>query len=124
MNPFIFSKDKVQNPIESSHGEVVYELVGRPDAHGNATQHSLAHIVIPAGKASLLHYHKVCEETYYILQGKARMLLNGQESTLSPGQACLILPHQRHKILNTGDEPLEFLAICAPAWYPEDSYYD
>ncbi len=111
-------------PLRSAHGEVVYELFGRAAEHGGATRHSLAHIVLPPGKASLRHYHKVSEESYYILRGQGRMVIDGQEHTLSPAQAMLILPGQRHQIFNDGEEELEFLAICAPAWYPEDSYYE
>lgn len=117
------SKDKVSNPLFSQHGEVVYEMIGRPVEHGGAQQHSLAHIVIPPGKASLLHYHQVCEETYYLLRGRARMHLDEQVFEMSPGQAVVILPGQRHQIFNDLDEDLEFLAICAPAWYPKDSFY-
>jgi mannose-6-phosphate isomerase-like protein (cupin superfamily) len=122
MNP-TYEKSRT-TPLHSPHGEIVYEMVGRASEHGGATQHSLAHIVIPPGKASLLHYHKICEETYYLLKGQARMVLDGQEFSASPGEAILVLPQQRHQIFNAGDSDLEFLAICAPAWYPEDSYYE
>jgi mannose-6-phosphate isomerase-like protein (cupin superfamily) len=119
----IFDKSHT-SPLQSPHGEIVYELTGRAPEHGGATAHSLAHIVIPPGKASLLHYHKICEETYYLLQGQARMVLDGQTFTASPGEAILILPSQRHQIFNDGATDLEFLAICAPAWHPDDSFYE
>ncbi|MBN2550394.1 MAG: cupin domain-containing protein [Anaerolineales bacterium] len=117
------SKEKVTTPLSSPHGEVVYEMIGRPVEHGGTQQHSLAHIVLPPGKASLLHYHQVCEETYYILRGQGRMRLDEQTFDLHPGEAVVVLPGQRHQIFNHQTEDLEFLAICAPAWYPEDSFY-
>ena len=118
------SKHQVPDPIFTPHGETIYEMIGRPQEHGEAKLHSLAHVTISPGKASLAHHHQVCEETYYVLKGAARMVLDGQEFSLSPGQACLILPGQTHQIFNPGSQELEFLAICAPAWYPEDSFYD
>lgn len=116
-------KDQITHPFVAPHGEIVYELLGRAAAH-KASLHSLAHILLPPGKASLRHHHLVSEESYYILKGQARMCVDGQEYTLGPGEACLILPPQVHQIFNIADEDLEFLAVCAPAWQPGDSYND
>jgi mannose-6-phosphate isomerase-like protein (cupin superfamily) len=122
-NSPIFSKAQVKQPIESSHGETVFEMIGLDEKRGGAKLHSLAHIVIAQGKASLAHHHKISEESFYILHGRACMEIDGHSYHLNPGQACLIMPGQTHQIFNDGDQPLEFLAICAPAWYPEDSYF-
>lgn len=124
MNTHPLSQNQVTDPIVTPHGETVYEMIGRVAHHGGAVQHSLAHIILAEGKAAQAHHHKVCEESYYILKGQARMVIDGQELLLSPGQTCLILPPQVHQLFNTGEGALEFLAVCAPAWYPEDSYYD
>ena len=124
MSTQISSKERVLDPIETPHGETVYELIGRACAHGGARGHSLAHIVIPPGKASLAHRHQVSEESYYILQGEARMVIDGRTYAMSPGEACLISPGQVHQVFNAGARDLEFLAICTPAWYPEDSFYE
>jgi mannose-6-phosphate isomerase-like protein (cupin superfamily) len=115
-------KDKADcTPIVSAHGEVVYELMGK--AAGGTTQHSLAHIEMPAGKGSLPHHHPEAEESYYILQGQARLIVDGETYTLSTGQSVAITPGMVHQILNDQDEPLHFLAVCAPAWIPDNSVY-
>ena len=97
-------------------------MIGRAKEHGAAEKHSLAHIVIAPGDGCEPHYHKVCEESYYILKGRARLVLDGQSYEMAPGQACLLMPGQTHQIISVGEEDLEFLAVCAPAWYPEDTY--
>jgi mannose-6-phosphate isomerase-like protein (cupin superfamily) len=51
------------------------------------------------------------------------MRVDGREVTLSPGQACLIMPGETHEIFSTGSEDLEFLTVSAPAWTPDDSYF-
>lgn len=112
-----------QPPFVSDHGEVVYELVGLPAEHGGTRQHSLARIVLPPGKASRTHFHRLSEETYYILRGEARMVVDQREFILLPGQACLIQPGEQHCILNDTSQDIEFLAVCTPAWEPGDSYY-
>jgi adenosylhomocysteinase len=123
MNTPIFSKAKHLDPIYTPHGEVVYELIGRAENHGAAQAHSLAHIHIPAGKASRPHRHQVSEESYYIISGQARIVIDRSEFSLSSGEACLISPGQVHQIFNAGPDDLEFLAVCVPPWVPEDAHY-
>lgn len=119
----IRSKEDVKEPIRNETGEVVYELIGTPAERGGTEKHSLAAVTIPPGKSSAVHYHLVSEETYYLLRGLARMVVDGQAFRLLPGQACLIHPGERHQIHNIGDEDLEFLAVCAPAWVADDSVF-
>lgn len=108
-------------PLHSAHGETVYELLGA--AAGGTQSHSLAQIVIAPGKASLKHYHPSAEESYYILSGKARMDMDGASIALGPGDSVVILPDHIHQIANAGDVDLVLLAICVPAWTPDNSVY-
>ncbi|GAB4572101.1 MAG: hypothetical protein Kow0077_10640 [Anaerolineae bacterium] len=108
-------------PLVSEHGEIVYELMG--SAAGGTVQHSVAHIELPPGKASLKHYHPVAEESYIILKGVALLELDGETFNLSAGQAVAITPGTVHRIANPGPEPLHFLAVCVPAWTPDNSIY-
>lgn len=110
------------NPLGSPHGEVVYELMG--NAAGGTAAHSLAQVVIPPGKASRKHYHPVAEESYYILAGQGELDLDGEHITLNPGDAVAILPGAVHQIRTLGDADLVLLAVCVPAWTPENSVYD
>jgi mannose-6-phosphate isomerase-like protein (cupin superfamily) len=123
---YINSKNQITSPLKSPTGEIIYELIGAAPISGNARLHSLAVIVLPPGKCSSRHYHKHAEETYYILKGQARMKVDELEFVLNPGQALLIEAGEVHQIFCDGDEtgqqPLEFLAICAPAWSPDDSF--
>lgn len=108
-------------PFESEHGEIVYEFMGK--ASGGTQAHSLAKIVLPPGKASLKHYHPVAEESYYILSGAARLEMDGETVTLRPGDSVAIRPHQVHQIFNAGPQDLVFLAVCVPAWTPDNSVF-
>jgi len=117
----IFKKEQVQNPIITPHGETIFELIGLAPQSGGVQAHSLAHIVISPGAASVPHHHGHTEESYYILRGTARLIIDSKKYGLHPGEACLIKTNQVHQIINTGSSDLEFLAICAPAWTPEDS---
>ena len=116
-------KEDITRPFDSGHGEKVYEMLGAPEAIGGAVHHSFSHVVIAPGCASRPHYHPVAEETYYMLRGEARMLVDGKEIRLVPGDALLILPPEVHQIFNDTDADLEFIAVCAPAWEPSNSVY-
>ena len=117
----ITSKANVR-PSVNPNGETVFEMIGRPPDHGGEVQHSLAHIVIALGQASTRHFHKVSAETYYLLRGTAELVIDNRAFTLRSGQACLIQPGETHQIFNAGSDDLEFLAVCAPAWTPADSF--
>jgi mannose-6-phosphate isomerase-like protein (cupin superfamily) len=119
---YINEKANVRNPIKNPQGETVYELIGSSVNSGSAGLHSLAVIVMPPGCSSQRHYHEEGEETYYILVGSARMVINDHEFMLIPGQACLIQPNECHQVTNNGKENLEFIAVCVPAWTLANSY--
>ena len=119
----IARKDKVLKPFVIDTGEKVYEMFGRPDELGGSCAHSFSHVVIPPGCSSIHHYHNEAEETYYILSGRARLIVNDKEYILTSEDAVLIMPPEKHQIFSIGDENLEFIAVCAPAWEPTNSVY-
>lgn len=116
-------KEDVKKPFLNATGEKIFEMIGRPEHLGGSTQHSFGHVVIPPDCSSRPHYHPKAEETYYILKGAARMVVEGEEFELRPGDALLILPPEKHQIFNDSSEDLEFLVVCAPAWEPTNSVY-
>ncbi len=118
----VTNRDESGEPIQTPTGEVIYGLIGREEGEGGVESHSLAEVVIPPGKSSERHYHQELEETYYILQGQGEMEIEGKEFSMHPGDACLIEAGESHQIFNHGEEDLLFLALCAPAWKPEDSF--
>ena len=112
----ITQQSAVEQPFVQPTGEMVYPLYYAP-------RHSIAHIVIPPGASSRNHYHPVAEETYYILNGCGRLVIDDQTTFVQPGDSILIEPNEQHQIFCEGDATLEFLAICAPPWEPTNSVY-
>jgi mannose-6-phosphate isomerase-like protein (cupin superfamily) len=105
----------------SAHGEIVRELLGA--AAGGASQHSVAHITLPPGAASLKHYHPTAEESYTILAGEGRLTLGGETVTLAPDDSVAIPAGVVHQIANAGSVDLVFLAVCVPPWTPDCSVF-
>ncbi len=104
-------------------GEHVYEMIGRPMQLGGSTKQSLGYVVIPPNCSSRPHYHPNAEETYYILKGKGRIIINGAEHNVLSGDAILISPPEKHQIFCAGNDNLEFIVVCAPPWEPSNSVY-
>jgi mannose-6-phosphate isomerase-like protein (cupin superfamily) len=82
---------------------------------------SLAEARVSLGKATIQHYHVKTEEIYYILQGRAEIIVEGEVKEVVEGDGIVILPGQKHRIWNTGDEDLVFLCCCTPAYEDEDT---
>eukprot|EP01098_Paradermamoeba_levis_P006071 TRINITY_DN2526_c0_g1_i1.p1 TRINITY_DN2526_c0_g1~~TRINITY_DN2526_c0_g1_i1.p1 ORF type:complete len:159 (-),score=46.72 TRINITY_DN2526_c0_g1_i1:82-501(-) len=112
-------------PLES--GEIIEEYyVGQ--------QHSVAKCTIPPKKFSWKHYHPVCEESYFILSGKARVTVspvNPENSAqeinqeMKTGDVVGVPRNNWHQVFNDDEkEDLVFLVTCVPAWTPECSVYE
>mgnify|MGYP000889324647 CR=1 FL=1 len=57
------------------------------------------------------HPHENEEEVYYILKGRAKVVDDGEERELRPGDAVLTGGGRSHSIANAGEEPVELLAV-------------
>ena len=100
-------------------GSEIRELL----AHRNSVirQQSLAEARVPVGTMTESHCHPRTEEIYYILEGRDRMILDGQERVVGPGDAIAIPPQAIHQIENIGDVALRFLCCCAPGYEHDDT---
>jgi mannose-6-phosphate isomerase-like protein (cupin superfamily) len=82
---------------------------------------SLAEARVPVGGATTEHYHVRTEEIYYLTHGSGRIRIDGEERDVRAGDAIAIPPGARHKLWNTGDEPLRLLCCCAPPYEHDDT---
>jgi mannose-6-phosphate isomerase-like protein (cupin superfamily) len=100
-------------------GSEIRELL----AHRNSAirNQSLAEARVPVRGSTLEHYHPKTEEIYYITAGSGRMRIDAETREVRPGDAIAIPPGRRHKIWNTGQEPLRLLCCCAPAYDHNDT---
>jgi mannose-6-phosphate isomerase-like protein (cupin superfamily) len=106
-------------PFTTVDGSTIRELAGQVSL--GAVNQSLAQATVPVGGATTAHYHPISEELYFITRGTGLMRLSGEERPVRPGDCIVIPPGAEHKILNTGDEPLELLCCCAPPYRHEDT---
>jgi mannose-6-phosphate isomerase-like protein (cupin superfamily) len=110
----ISSLDRAE-PFTTADGSTIRELW-----HTDAQ--SLAEASLEPGQATQRHYHRASEEIYFVLEGRGRMELDGDEREVGPGDAVLIPPGARHQI--TALEPLRFLCCCAPPYSHGDTFFE
>jgi mannose-6-phosphate isomerase-like protein (cupin superfamily) len=100
-------------------GSEIRELAGTPT--GNSVNQSLAEATVPPGGDTEEHYHRESEEIYLFTSGSGRMRLGDEEAEVTAGDTVVIPPGTRHKLWNTGPEPLKLLCCCAPPYSHEDT---
>lgn len=68
-----------------------------------------------------LHIHHVVEETFYIISGTPKIIVEGVEHRLKPGVALTVEPYDHHNVVNDTDEDMVALFIKTP-YMPEDRH--
>jgi mannose-6-phosphate isomerase-like protein (cupin superfamily) len=106
-------------PFTTLDGSEIREVAGVPT--GNATNQSLAEATVPVDGETQEHFHRLSEEVYLFTHGRGRLRVAEAERDVEPGDAVVIAPGLRHKLWNTGPEPLRLLCCCAPAYSHDDT---
>jgi mannose-6-phosphate isomerase-like protein (cupin superfamily) len=83
---------------------------------------SLAEARLLPGQSTEEHYHAKTEEIYYITHGVGRMRVDQEVRDVRTGDAIAIPPGKKHKLWNTGSEPLRLLCCCAPCYEHSDTF--
>ncbi len=106
-------------PFITKDGSEIRELL----AHRNSVirNQSLAEARVPVDASTQEHYHVQTEEIYYITHGTGRIRIADETRDVKPGDAIAIPPGSKHKLWNTGNEPLRLLCCCAPAYEHDDT---
>jgi len=108
-----------QESFITKDGSAIREVAGAVSLP--AVNQSLAEATVPVGGATDEHYHRLTEELYLFVAGSGRMRVDGEERDVRVGDCVVIPPGARHKVFNTGGEPLVLLCCCAPMYSHEDT---
>ncbi|MFB0527256.1 MAG: cupin domain-containing protein [bacterium] len=76
-------------------------------------------LILKPGESLGAHYHKEVEETFYFLEGKAKLMVDGTEYPGGAGEAFRLEPGEKHDILNDFQSPIRAVFIKCP-YKPED----
>ncbi len=87
--------------------------------HHNAPEAAMTitRVTMQPGAVSTLHKHARAEQIWLIERGSGTLLINGAEAELKSGDIIRTPAGDAHGVVNSGSEPLVYLAITVP---PED----
>lgn len=66
------------------------------------------------GQEQRPHTHGGQDKIYVVLEGRARVTVEGQEETLEAGEAVVAPAGKAHGVKNAGDAPLLALVVVTP----------
>lgn len=66
---------------------------------------------LESGASIGLHKHDTSSEAIFIVQGKGKVLFNGEYETVAPGICHYCPKGQEHSLINDGKEDLIFFAV-------------
>lgn len=99
-------------------GSEIREWVA-PGAPGR--RQTLAEATVPAGGATLAHYHRESEEIYLVTSGRGRLRLGDEVSEIAPGDCVAIPPGVVHMLWADDDAPLVVVCSSVPPYSHDDT---
>lgn len=72
-------------------------------------------VIEPNSGLGPYHYHSNSENIYFILEGRARLLIEGKEVEAGPGECVWIPPGEKHDVANIGESRLRLIEVKTPA---------
>ena len=69
---------------------------------------------VPPGACEVVHFHERAQQFFFILSGKATMVVEGEPTTFGVGQGLSIPPGVSHQFRNESNEQVTFLVISQP----------
>mgnify|MGYP003952035553 CR=1 FL=1 len=77
-------------------------------------------ISVSVGHKLSLQKHKYRSETWYVVQGKAKVTKGNERFTMLNGDSIIINKNEEHRLENISDEPLEIIEIQTGTYFGED----
>ncbi len=116
--PAVFLPETVP-VIAVAPGVALRELVGRVGP-ATTTQVSVARFALAAGQGTGLSYNRVGEEYFLVIVGRGTAVVAGESISVQAGSVVALPSGVRHSLTAAADGALEFYAITAPAFSPDD----
>lgn len=78
-------------------------------------------VVLKPGQDFQNHYHTVCEEIFYILEGEIDFYINGEKVPAKPGDMIQCRPGDSHYLINQSQQNFKSVFIKSPHLTERDS---
>ncbi len=103
---------EVRPHLYDGEGEVEITHILNTPEEMNGKGRMFATVKLAPGASLGYHVHEKDSETYYIISGTGEYNDNNEKTVIvGPGDVTCTLVGGGHSFKNTGDEPLEFVAV-------------
>ncbi len=75
---------------------------------GGAGACTLGEVILEPGASLIMHNHKL-EEVFFITDGTATLVVDGETTIVEPNSAILVPAGAKHLLVNKAQEPLRFV---------------
>lgn len=73
---------------------------------------------IPAGGEIGMETHEGNDQILYLVSGKGKVILDGEEADYEVGDCVLVHSGTKHNFVTVGDQPMKIMTCYAPAHHP------
>ncbi len=87
------------------------------------TTHKVKRIEVITGGRLSYQYHQHRAEVWTIIQGTAKVTLNGIDTIYTAGEVVIIPLQAKHRIENVGDDTLIFIEVQHGTYFGEDDIF-
>ena len=87
----------------------------------NEPEYASKWLTVAPGQVCPNHYHKIIKETFLIIKGEVKMVLNGDEQLMKPGDKCTFGPGTWHWFTSEKGAVIEEITTQQVA---TDSYFE
>jgi mannose-1-phosphate guanylyltransferase/mannose-6-phosphate isomerase len=93
---------------------------GRFEILADQPDHKVKRLIVDAGAQLSYQMHQKRDEHWTIIAGQAEVTINETLHSLKSGQHIFVARGQKHRIRNTGKEPLVFIEVQTGQYFGED----
>jgi mannose-6-phosphate isomerase-like protein (cupin superfamily) len=68
------------------------------------------------------HFHKKKETAFFILKGKARIVVENKEYVVGPNDIIFVPPGEKHQLVNVGNTELKIIEVYSPLPFEGDFF--
>lgn len=97
--------------IRGGNGETEMHKILENDAELYGKGRLYNHMILAPGNSIGQHEHTGDNEIFYFIKGTGEYYDNGTYVQVAPGDTTICNDGETHGLVNTGDEPLEFIAL-------------
>ena len=67
------------------------------------------------------HFHRKKESAFFVVQGKAKLIVEGKDYVITPDTIVFIPPGEKHQVMNIGETEFKMIEVYSPLPLEKDN---